>query len=111
MELHIPDTIKVHFAGLENNNFITAVSEMGVQYGLYTAFPFVYRKLFSKNKGRGANLVDIPRKINGKMRHTIQDSGLFSLLYGAHAKLANSKTECINGMTLLLNGLCNMVKM
>lgn len=92
MELHIPDTIKVHFAGLENNNFITAVSEMGVQYGLYTAFPFVYRKLFSKNKGRGANLVDIPRKINGKMRHTIQDSGLFSLLYGAHAKLANSKT-------------------
>lgn len=86
--LHLPDNIKVHFAGLENKNFITAVSEMGVQYGLYSAFPFIFKKLFSKSKSVSKYDLEIPFLLNKKFKHVIQDSGLFSLLYGSKSHLA-----------------------
>lgn len=88
--LHLPDNIKVHFAGLESKNFITAVSEMGVQYGLYSAFPYVFKKLF----GKGTTNADmqIPHLLCDKMKHVIQDSGLFSLLYGSKSHLAKKDT-------------------
>lgn len=88
--LHLPDNIKVHFAGLESKNFITAVSEMGVQYGLYSAFQFVQKKLFGK--GTTESDVQIMEFLASKMKHVIQDSGLFSLLYGAKSHLADRDT-------------------
>lgn len=88
--LHLPDNIKVHFAGLESKNFITAVSEMGVQYGLYSAFQFVQKKLFGK--GTTESDVQIMEFLASKMKHVVQDSGLFSLLYGAKSHLADEKT-------------------
>lgn len=91
-KLHLPDNIKVHFAGLETMNFITAVSEMGIKYGLYSAFPFVFKKLFSKSKKVTENDLAIPRILNEKMNHVIQDSGLFSLLYGSKSHLAEKNT-------------------
>jgi len=88
--LHLPDNIKVHFAGLESKNFINAVSEMGVRYGLYSAFPFVSKKLFGK--GTTAGDLNITSLLSQKFSHVIQDSGLFSLLYGAKSHLADEKT-------------------
>lgn len=88
--LHLPDNIKVHFAGLESKNFITAVSEMGVRYGLYSAFQFVYKKLFGK--GVSESDLQVMDFLEERMEHVIQDSGLFSLLYGSKSHLADEHT-------------------
>lgn len=88
--LHLPDNIKVHFAGLEGMRFANSVVEMGVQYGLYSAFDPVYRKLFGG--GMGDADVRMMGFLADNMRHVIQDSGLFSLLYGKKSHLADENT-------------------
>lgn len=91
-ELHCPDNIKVHFAACEVQNQFEAVKTLGVRYGLYTAFPFVERMVFGKSarsplmplkwqKNDPYKL--IPDYIVSSMKHTIQDSGLFTLMFGA----------------------------
>lgn len=91
-QLHLPDNIKVHFAGIENINYLNDINEMGVNYALYSAFPFVYKKIFGKNKNMTENDLKIPRLLEQNMAHIIQDSGLFSLLYGSKKHLADKNT-------------------
>lgn len=90
-ELRLPDNVKVHFAGAEVQNQFLAVKELGVRYSLYTAFPFVERMVFDKPKSPIMPLneqkVDpfkyIPLNIVESMKHVIQDSGLFTLMFGS----------------------------
>lgn len=89
-ELHLPDNIKVHFAGCEVQNQFLPVYELGVSYGLYTAFPFVERMVFKKGKSPIMPMkwmtnpsIDIPVFCAKKMKHCIQDSGLFTLMFGS----------------------------
>lgn len=90
-ELHLPDNIKVHFAGCEVQNQFLGVKELGVRYGLYTAFPFVERMVFGKGKSpimpydwqKDDPFDKIPRHIISSERHVIQDSGLFTLMFGS----------------------------
>lgn len=88
--LHLPDNIKVHFASMEVYGKI--LLNMGVSYGLFSAYRFVERKVFSKNK----NMTESDRLLISMMgdnfRHIIQDSGLFSLLYGAKKDIADKST-------------------
>lgn len=86
--LHLPDNIKVHFASMESTNHIRIIGEMGVQYALYSAFPYVFKKLFGKKGGTTEKDRTIPIMLEGNMKHVIQDSGLFSLLYGSKSHLA-----------------------
>ena len=88
--LHLPDNIKVHFAGAEVMPQFIACKELGVNYALYTAFPFVERMVFGVGKSPIMPLrwmtnpaIEIPTFINQSCRHTIQDSGLFTLLFGS----------------------------
>lgn len=89
--LHLPDNIKVHWAGAEVMNQYIATKALGVNYYLYTAFPFVERMVFGKGKApimplrwQKANPAhDIPRYIIDNNINTIQDSGLFTLLFGS----------------------------
>lgn len=90
--LHLPDNLKVHFAGCEVLNQFLAVETLGVRYGLYTCFPFVERMVFGKGispimplKWMKEPQREIPKFIYERMRHTIQDSGLFTLMFGARA--------------------------
>lgn len=92
MKLHLPDNIKVHFAGIESVNYLTDIAEMGVNYALFSAFPFIYKKIFGRNKQLTENDFKIPKLLTKNMRHVIQDSGLFSLLYGSKQYLADEKT-------------------
>lgn len=89
-ELHLPNNIKVHFAGCEVQNQFLAVRKLGVSYALYTAFPFVERMVFGKGlspimplKTMTNPAVDIPRLCASSMKHCIQDSGLFTLMFGS----------------------------
>lgn len=96
--LHLPKNLKVHFAGLEKPNYAIVAANMGVRYGLYTAFPFVAEKLFGKKqwpiipfKWMTNTNKQVPMYINANMRHTIQDSGLYSLLFGVHRDKATKE--------------------
>lgn len=90
-ELHLPDNIKVHYAGAEVQNQFVPVKELGVQYALYTAFPFVERMVFDKPKTpimplqwqKDNPFYKIPKYIVENCKHVIQDSGLFTLMFGS----------------------------
>jgi hypothetical protein len=85
------DNIKVHFAGVETQNQYEAVKAMGVKYTLYTAYPFVERMIFDKPKSpiicchdwQKENPYLIPQYIINNSKHCIQDSGLFTLMFGS----------------------------
>ena len=90
--LHCPDNIKVHFAGCEVQNQFLGVRELGVRYSLYTAYPFVERMVFGKGKSPIMPLrtmenpsIDIPILCAKASKHCIQDSGLFTLMFGSMA--------------------------
>ena len=78
------DNIKVHFAGAENVEFPVVLHDSGVNYFLFTVLPFIMDK-FNIKWGRitcAKHLfphIEVP-KIS---KHTIMDSGLFSLMFGA----------------------------
>lgn len=55
---------------------------MGVSYFLYTCFPWVSKAVFGKGC-KSDEPKRIPRYIYENSVHTIQDSGLFTLLFGA----------------------------
>lgn len=91
--LHLPDNIKVHYAATEVQNQYLAVKAMGCNYGLYTAFPFCERMVFGKGKSpimpfkwqKSDPARLIPQEVCTHMKHVIQDSGLFTLMFGSQA--------------------------
>ena len=83
--------IKVHFAATENMQHFNGIKGFGYQYNLFTAYPFLERKLYKKPthpilpcqfKGK-AHL--IPQYVISNSIHAIQDSGLFTLMFGSRA--------------------------
>lgn len=98
--LHCPDNIKVHWAGCEVQNQFEAIKTLGVNYGLYTCFPFVERMVFKHPKSpiMGLKFMDkknlaheIPEYIINSNKHTIQDSGLFTLMFGSGKGVCDEK--------------------
>ncbi|MDR2039211.1 MAG: hypothetical protein LBQ60_14915 [Bacteroidales bacterium] len=85
------DNIKVHFVACETQNQFEAVKAMNVKYTLYSAYPFVERMIFGKPKSpimiahdwQRENPYLIPRYIIENSKHCIQDSGLFTLMFGS----------------------------
>jgi len=89
--------LKVHFAAAEVMNQFEAVKELGIKYSLYTAFPFLERAVLKTKKspimkGHLTSDFDIPKYVIDNSKHVIQDSGLFTLMFGSHK---GDKTERI----------------
>lgn len=92
MLLTTPDNVKVHFAAGEVQNQFIAALTLGVRYSLYTCYPWVERMIFKSpkspimplrwQKGEDTGKI-IPRYIDQNNLHTIQDSGLFTLMFGS----------------------------
>lgn len=82
--------LKVHFAGCEVMNQYYAVQHLGVNYTLYTVFPFLERIVLKTKQSPimpchlKENPFDIPKYIAQNSKHCIQDSGLFTLMFGSH---------------------------
>ena len=82
--------LKVHFAGAEQVFGFECAMAAGVRYSLFTVFPFISEKF--KIKGfppigladRSLWLDKIKENI-ARQNNTIMDSGLFTLMFGAHA--------------------------
>jgi hypothetical protein len=88
--LHLPDNIKVHFAGGEVICQYLIAKTLGVRYGLYTCFPFVERMVFDKHQSPIIPLswmtkpeTELPQELCKWNKHVIQDSGLFTLMFGS----------------------------
>lgn len=111
--LHLPDNIKVHFASMEKLVQYQIIHTLGVNYFLYTAYPFVSRLLKSRS-----NIEDIDykylRHLSSNCKHVIQDSGLFTLMFGAmkgkkdaalmnkwYDRLVEFTLACNNGATVV----------
>lgn len=90
---HLPKNIKVHFAGCEVQYQYIAAQLLGVKYGLYTCYPFVERMVFGKGTTPIMPLewqkdnpeFKIPQFIINNNNHVIQDSGLFTLMFGSQS--------------------------
>ncbi len=96
MLLHCPDNVKVHFAGAEVQNQFIAAMTLGVRYSLYTCYPWVERMIFKTpkspimplrfQKGPDTGRL-IPQYIQQNSIHAIQDSGLFTLMFGSQKEV------------------------
>lgn len=113
--------IKVHFAGCEVMNQFYAVEKLGIKYHLYTAFPFLERTVLKSKISpimpchlKGFEY-DIPKYISSKSNHCIQDSGLFTLMFGSHKgqkdeKLMNAWYDGLVEFTLNNNNKATCVE-
>lgn len=82
--------IKVHFAGAEVMTQFYALQYLNIKYNLYTAFPFLERSVLKTKTSpiipchlKGFDY-KIPNYITEHSKHCIQDSGLFTLMFGSH---------------------------
>lgn len=111
--LHLPDNIKFHYAGVENLKFYQITHTFGVNYFLYTAYPFVSELLKSRSSIEDIDYKHL-RHLSSNCKHVIQDSGLFTLMFGAmkgkkdaalmnkwYDNLVNFTLACNNGATVV----------
>ena len=80
---YLGENVKVHFAGSDNDlTAYVALITAGVKYNLYSCFPFINSKNIDDDFKMEKRIV--PLKLNQEnMNHIIQDSGLFTLMFGA----------------------------
>ena len=78
------DNVKVHFAGSEQIDFSMIASRAGVKYFLYTCFPFISPDFGIKGYPITVKTLFPPKEIEKFANHAIMDSGLFTLMFGAH---------------------------
>lgn len=84
--------LKVHFAGLENESFARVLHEIsGVRYSLFTVFPLIAQQVGIKPLKFGDVTDRSPIYLQNTSRHVIMDSGLFTLMFGAHAGKRDAK--------------------
>lgn len=76
--------LKVHFAGSEQVNFARIANKVGVEYFLFTVFPLICGKFGIKSYSTSMDKIKIPSYLQSFSKHTIMDSGLFTLMFGSH---------------------------
>jgi hypothetical protein len=77
--------IKIHFAAAEQVDFALIAYEAGIKYFLWTIFPFICGYFNINTYSITVDRLFSPRVLEKISNHTIMDSGLFSLMFGAHA--------------------------
>lgn len=79
--------LKVHFAGAEQFTYAQIYREAGVRYALFTVFNFICADFGIKGTPQQPRVDHIfpPAFVESRFRHSIMDSGLFTLMFGAHA--------------------------
>ena len=79
------DNIKVHFAGSEQMEHAYIAHYAGVKYFLFTCFPFICREFGIAGFPITCKTLFPPAQLAKFSKHTIMDSWLFTLMFGAHA--------------------------
>lgn len=97
--------IKIHFAGAEQTDFSYCLAKgANINYFLFTVFGFIAHELNIKHGGfwKGKPIYEEFEYFN--TRHSIMDSGLFTLMFGAHAGNRSAKE-----IEIWYNALVNFV--
>ena len=81
--------LKVHFAGAEEIEMADILNRIGnIEYLLFSVFKFLAKdfglKAVDKKKVKAS--INIPTYIEKISKHSIMDSGLFTLMFGSHSK-------------------------
>jgi hypothetical protein len=98
--------LKVHFAGLENQDFAEVLHKCGgIKYSLFTVFPFIAHNLNIKAMKMKTCTPNSALYLSEASRHSIMDSGLFTLMFGAHAG-----KRTIKDIEIWYRSLVNFVK-
>lgn len=103
--------IKVHFATTEDVGHAISSLAGNVNYGLGTAFPFVY-KMFKNGKLDNKKII---KNVSSNYKHYILDSGLFTLMFGSlkgkkDESYLNKWYECLTDYVLYENYTGTMVE-
>ena len=84
--------MKVHFAGLEQMDSACVLNKVcGVQYGLFSVFPFIANQFDIKAVKFKMTIPKVANYLDKHYKHVIMDSGLFTLMFGAHAGPRDAK--------------------
>ena len=84
--------MKVHFAGLEQKDYAVILNKVaGINCRLFTVFPFIAKQFGIKPMILTSTLPDVGDFLTKNMNHCIMDSGLFTLMFGAHAGKRDEK--------------------
>ena len=76
------NNIKIHFAGSDNVfNSIVGLKLADVNYRLYTCYPFIVNKKITDDFTLKSDAPMMRKDL--QFKHVIQDSGLFTLMFGA----------------------------
>lgn len=76
------DNVKIHFAGSDGEEiFYAALKAADIKYRLYSCFGFIDKKSVNNDFTLPEN--HIIKVQDREMKHVIQDSGLFTLMFGA----------------------------
>ena len=89
--LHNPENIKVHFAGIEQFYEASCFHRVGIKYVLFSAYVDICRILGVYRQGQyfKSNNIwfrNIPKYIELSYKHSIMDSGIFTLAYSREMK-------------------------
>lgn len=99
--------IKVHFAGSDNSMPHTVAANLaGVNYSLFTCYPFLKGKKIDDDFTYGKDKIFVPRIIEGLRNHIIMDSGLFTLMFGAE----KGKPQTVESLTLWQDKTAKFIK-
>lgn len=80
------DCLKVHFAGSESYRWATILDTANVRYCLYTCFPWIWSMVRGSKRRAPPNGVFVPDYIQSFTKHSIMDSGVYSLMFGEAAR-------------------------
>lgn len=84
--------LKVHFAGAEQTDFSYCLAKgANIKYFLFTVFGYISHCLNIKHGGFWKGTPIFNEFKNFDTKHSIMDSGLFTLMFGAHAGKRNEK--------------------
>jgi hypothetical protein len=79
--------LKVHFAGAEQIVFALCIGSAGVRYMLFSVFPFISEQFGLKGYSTTSKklMPVVSQELEKICKNVIMDSGLFTLMFGAHA--------------------------
>jgi hypothetical protein len=77
--------LKVHFAAAEQIENSLVLHKIPIYYYLFTVFPFIAPKIGIKSFPILVKTLFVPKELEKIAKHLIMDSGLFTLMFGAHA--------------------------
>ena len=86
-QLESRENLKFHFAGAEQLALSVVLANTNVSYCLWSCYQFIAPKIGITALPQIAGMKNycVPKEIEKRFKHTIMDSGIFTLMYGAQA--------------------------